>query len=456
MSEATDVFKITDRTRCLTMTANESATPASIRCRGRVINTAGDVVSVGYPHVLEYMLGQEVEPPLVNVVAVAADAVPLFDTIPAAELKAGYVPMVSHEGTVVRAFNYLGRWHFTTMRVLNANMSRWVSPMSFGTQLEYAVYRCYVGCTTDGIQPCRGSTSNPAVSCSYCKGGATLPTDIRSCFMAFTARMDIALDYLFLVRSLGDNCRVNFTRHPVALVLAVIDRLTGIAIDPRSTDTRLTLAPLPRVAVLEHAVRDIGELRAYLRTSDYRKEQGVMYLGLKDRSITKFYSEEYHRRLVIRGNSPFVRDAYLELLVGRGPYDPTIATFREMFVHHAFQLSQLDVSIAHAAYIIYTYYVKTKIHHERIAIHPMLWKVITTLHAWHSDNRRMNLVTMVRVRSTILQLTSGEIYAVLAIASYANEPIETTTTTRRSTDNHRLPSRQLAKYIAGCTKGANC
>lgn len=271
----------------------------------------------------------------------------------------------SHEGCLLRVFNFKGKFYLSTHRKLNAFKSKWSSKESFGTLFKKAL--------VSEVENNRQLRS------------LMPPTDADNVLEQFYSILSPEKQYLFLVLN-DENNRIVCKPSQRPTLYHVGTFTLG---DPEvDLDDNSLPIPKPR----RHTWLNIDELLGYVENIDPSQLQGVIGFGPNNTQL-KVLHKEYQDLFRARGNEPSVKFRYLQVRMTKKFVD----MLYYLYPNCADTFDDYENTLFEIARSIYRSYVKRFIKKIYVTVHPDEFQVIKDCHNWHLTDRENNRISIERV-----------------------------------------------------------
>jgi len=266
-----------------------------------------------------------------------------------------YVFYESIEGTLLRVFYALDRWHISTHKKLNAYKSKWGSNVSFGEQFE----KC-------------------------------LPDSVT----AFLETLDKTNQYLFVVHSTCENrivCKTPSTPYMLHVGTFVKGVFTA------NIDVGIARPQMIKFNTYEDVFCHVEHL-------NHLKKQGlIMYTGTEQ---VKLLNTRYKKLMKIRNNEPNLTFRYFQLR-----NDPELKQqFVTLFPERQNEINLVEKKLLQISVEIYKTYVKRYVYKEYIPTTPTKHYLLKQCHAWHTVDRKNNIISLNKVSQIMNELPTHTIY----------------------------------------------
>lgn len=318
---------------------NESDNDLLKQCRGVVFN-GNNIVMKAFPYTSEF----------VNSDLEMSSALKEFNNFTFYE---------SHEGTLIRMFNFNGKWYLSTHRKLNAFRSKWSSRESFGTSFKNAL------------------TSEEEINNIFKN---SLPEG-DNILERFQSTLDTDKQYMFLIRNNTEN-RIVCYAPELPKVYHV-----GTFVDGNLVFTENVNLPIPK----KLNFLNIDELREYVDSVNYKEIQGIIAFGY-DRQI-KVLNKDYQELFWARGNEPSIKFRYLQVRMNRRIVNMLYHLYPNMIC----TFENYENTLYDIARSIYRAYVQRFIKKQYVTVHRDEFAIIRECHSWHLENRSENRISLDQV-----------------------------------------------------------
>lgn len=313
------------------------------QCRGVVFNK-DKIVMRAFPYTVEFS-GDDEEKISSNIDKVFKDC-SFYD---------------AYEGTLIRVFNFDGKWYTSTHRKLNAFRSKWSSNESFGTAFKRALES-----EIENNEMLRKS----------------LPKNDSGILERFQSILDIKKQYMFLVRHSCEN----------RIVCAEPKRPTlyhvGTFVDKKLVMTENVNIPYPQ----KHSFDNINQMINYVNKVDIRDLQGIIIFA-PDNCQYKILNTEYLELFRARGNEPSIKFRYLQV---RMDYKMS-SMLSHLYPEMTPTFEKYENILYSIAKVIYNSYVQRHIKGNWSTLPTHEYKVDKVCHSWHEQDRKKNIVTLEKV-----------------------------------------------------------
>jgi len=236
----------------------------------------------------------------------------------------------SYEGTLLRVWNYEGKWYLSTHRKIDANTSKWGHNQTYGQLFARALH--------------------PIVA-------ATLQPE-QTPFEAFTQMLNPDKIYVFLLRSFSENRKVCMGgSEPILYTVGSFVRSENFKFCSQNLET---LASTPEEIMIESA----DALIETVLSLDPKEYQGIVCMN-PDGQSAKVVSPAYDRLDKLRGNVPNVVHRYVQLRWDQAK----IKEYCELYPEHQEKFQEWEKVMSHIVSNIMRKYIERYINHN-IALLP--------------------------------------------------------------------------------------
>lgn len=310
------------------------------QCRG-VVFYGEDIVMKAFPYTIEY---SHTDTKLIE-----ENIQPVFE-------KCTFYD--AHEGTLIRVFNFSGKWYTSTHRKLNAFRSKWASRESFGTAFKNAL--------REEVK------NNKALE-------QALPDGDEGLLERFHSILDPKKQYMFLVRNTEENRIV--CRAPEEPTVYHV----GTFVDGELVMTENVHIPYPT----KHTFLNMDELCHYVKKLNPADMQGVIIFA-PDNKQYKILHKEYRELFQARGNEPSIKFRFLQVLLDRKKRDMLCYLYPEMVdTFEDYKNTLYDIAVE-----IHSSYVRRFMRRERLQVPQNEWQVLKACHAWYNEDRANRYVNL--------------------------------------------------------------
>jgi len=258
----------------------------------------------------------------------------------------------SHEGALLRLFNFSGKWFLTTHRKLNAFRSKWASNNSFGSLFKRAL---------------ENEAKHNVPFRETLKEGENI-------LDKFQNSLDKNKQYMFLLCNDADNRIV--CKPPSRHMLYHVGTFSGGVL---SLESNLTI-PFPE----KLTYNNIDELLESIdRELDPMLFQGVICFGPDNKQV-KILHDRYQQLFQVRGNESSIKFRYLQVRMNRKTREMLYFLYPNMInVFETYENSLYSV-----AKNIYNCYVARYINKEFIILPREEFSVMATCHAHYLEDHQ--------------------------------------------------------------------
>ena len=314
------------------------------KCRGVVFN--GDMVVMnGFPYTHEYT--EENHEIINEKIGLIFNQCSVYE---------------SHEGSVIRMFNYNGKWYTTTNRKLDANKSKWSSKDSFGFFFRQAL---------------ESEVENNENLRAHITSDDTIDIVDR-----FQNLLDVNKQYMFLLLNNEQN-RIVCSDPERPTVYHVGTFVNGVL----NMDEDIYI-PYPK----KHTFDFIGDLYDYIESIDIQKIQGLIIFA-PDNKQYKIFNKEYYDLYRVRGNEPSIKFRYLQVRMDKR-YNKLLHYLYPAFSKVFDDYENIIYSIAK---FIHKSYLDRFVRNQYTSVPGDEFSVIRACHSWHLENRETNKITLNKV-----------------------------------------------------------
>lgn len=268
----------------------------------------------------------------------------------------------SHEGALIRVFNYSGKWYVSTHRKLNAFRSKWSSYDSFGVIFGESLYS--------------EAQNNPELHT------ALGDYSRESILPQFFRLLNPEKQYMFLVRNTKDN-RIVCSPPERPMLYHV-----GTFVNKRLVLEETLPVPYPKAL----PITSVDELMEYVASVDIYKLQGVIVFS-DDNKQYKIMNSMYQHLFNVRGNEPSVKFRYLQIRMNRKMTDMLYSLYPE----NAHLFDEYENNLYDIARFIYDSYVNRYIHKNFVSVPKEEYSIMNECHSWHIQDRKTNKVKLEKV-----------------------------------------------------------
>lgn len=343
----------------------------------------------------------------------------------------------SHEGTLIRIFNYADKWYVSTHRKLDAFRSKWSSRESFGQAF------------CNALKAEENANSIFSKELKDAKSTMSKDEDKDNILKCFQSTLDPKLQYMFLVRNSYDNrvvCKVPM-RDTVYHV--------GTFLQDGTLDIECkTVCGIPRPK--QHTFLNIDQLVDYVNKIDIAELQGIICFAPGNIQFKVIHSR-YLDFFRARGNEPSIKYRYLQVRMNKKITDMLYYLYPDMEK----TFDEIENMLYEIAKNIYTSYVQRFIKKRFLTVPTEEFAVIKECHKWHEQDREQNRINIDKIISVMNKQTPTALNKM--IRRYKTEDKEETTVKHRNRsntveDNNREDSKNTMKsplLLASNNSGEN-
>jgi hypothetical protein len=269
----------------------------------------------------------------------------------------------AHEGTLIRVFNFNGKWYTSTHKKFNALYSKWAGKQSFGKAFEEALE--YQEKTNNVFQK-------------------TLPpvTEGLTILDRFYSTLNPNNQYMFLVINNFDNRIVCFPpENPTVYHV-------GTFIEGNLVFDIDTHIPSPT----RHYFTNMDELTDYVNKCDHTLIQGVVVFAPNNKQY-KIENNKYFNLYKVRGNEPSIKFRYLQVRNDKVIVD----NLKSLYPHMVDSFIKYEKNIESISNRIYNAYISRFIKKEFTTVSQSQFKVVKECHSWHMQDREKNRISLKKV-----------------------------------------------------------
>lgn len=281
----------------------------------------------------------------------------LLDRLEEEDVTKDWDVFYSVEGSLIRVFWHMDRWHISTNKKLNAFKSRWSCRKSFGDMFR------------DGLVSMTGNEN-------------VLETILE--------KLDKSLVYLFLVRYNHENrivCQAEKDQKDAVLFVGSWND----AEKRLDRSWKLENVVLPVSTRLDELTR--SGLAEVVDGIDYKKYQGLILFHKHSNKQIKIYSSRYHELYKVRGNNPNIRFRYLEIR-----NDPVLKQkFFELYPLYTDVFLEYENILYQVAKLVRFYYIQRYIKNKYVTLPKEEYILMKKCHDWYLSNRVENKINVTKV-----------------------------------------------------------
>jgi hypothetical protein len=304
---------------------------AALNIRGIIKNSAGDIVCKSFGYTPEVLAndGEKLNT--------------LISPLICAETRA----YKSYEGTILRVWNYNGKWLLSSHRKVDASKSKWGHTQSFGELFRRALKQL----------PYSASIA--------------LPTEELDWFSWYcTSFLNPNKIYVFMLLSFAENRKVCCNGpEPSLRIIGSFDRSNQFAFCQSNEET---LCSTPEEI---NGITDSEGLLQAVNQMNPQEAQGVVLMN-PDGSSGKIVSLHYDHLDKIRGNEPNVLYRYVQLR-----WKPEQLTqFIALYPEHQAKFDKWEQAMDHIVHNIFRKYIERYVHRNTAILPPDQYPVMVQLH----------------------------------------------------------------------------
>lgn len=323
-----------------------------------VVFDGNDLVMKGYPYTIEYTKKD-------NENEINENIVGIFDQC---------VFIDSYEGSLIRMFNYSGKWYLSTNRKLDAFKSKWATKESFGSFFKKALEHLYD--TNENFR-------NTMDENSYRKEKDNL-------IQSFQSTLNTDFQYMFLLLNNNQNRIVSKApENPTVYHVGIFKN--GELMQPGEDSTCVP-------SLKSHNFQNMDEIYNYVDNVDITRQQGIIVFAPNNIQY-KIFNQEYKNLYQARGNEPSIKFRYLQVRMNK-KYNDILnylyPEFRESFELYENLLYKIAKEI-HQSYI------DRFIGKNYVTVPVEEFQVIRDCHSWHLQNRTENKISLNKVIDVLNQ-----------------------------------------------------
>ena len=353
--------KLSDTNEDLNLYCYNSCTeedePLIKHCRGVVFDHENNLVMNTFPYTMEYEHTREDD--IRNYIESVFNDCSFYD---------------SHEGALLRMFNYNDVWYLSTHRKLNAFRSKWSSPNSFGVLFEQALDTEFeYNKELLKVVPQNDNLSN---------------------LERFQSILDKNKQYMFLVCNNKDNRIVCLPPSKPTLFHV------GTFIDGELVMTENCYIPYPK----KHTFSSLEEILDHVSKVDIRNLQGIICFAPNNNQL-KINNKEYSTLFNVRGNEPSIKFRYLQVRNDR----KTANALYNLYPDSNSTFDEIENIIYEICKNIYSAYVQRYIKKKFITVPKEEFAVMRECHKWHEEDRRLNRINLNKILEVFNTQTSTNV-----------------------------------------------
>jgi hypothetical protein len=280
----------------------------------------------------------------------------------------------SHEGSLIRMFNFNDKWYISTNRKLDANKSKWSSKESFGfffTQALEAEYK-----------------SNERFRTNLSED------ESKSILERFQEVLDKNKQYMFLLLNNEQN-RIVCSSSETPTVFHVGTFINGNL--SMEEDIYVRYPNSYRFDNLEDMLDCVNAVNIY-------HTQGIIVFAPNNLQY-KIYNKEYHDLYKVRGNEPSIKFRYLQVRMDKR-YNNLL---HYLYPNFSKVFDDYENNIYGIGKKIYKAYFDRFIRNEYVTVPTEEFMVIRACHDWHLEDRVSNKINLNKVMEILNEQTPTNI-----------------------------------------------
>ncbi len=368
--DATSNLELWSYTSC-----NDASDEATKNSRGIVLHNDA-VVSRMFGYSTEIPIGDNLEDSRAAIEAQLADKL------------RSCLCFASVEGSLVRLFNFEGKWYLSTFRKLDAFHSKWQSSRTFGELFKEGLKNTVPDHWPDTAAPLDAESRF---------------ADLCLCLERLENYQD--LTHTFILPSTKETRQVvEGTEKQTILYSGSFSR--------DGTYSRCipdSVIPWPP----RYEFSTIDDLFALLsRPEEVAKmQQGLMFIHEPSGWNMKLVFSQYQKLQKVRGNTPSVTARFIDVYADEVQREE----LRRMFPERGVEFRLIDADLHSACRGIHRIYMDRHIHKKQVVVHPLLNYMDKTLHGMYiTDGQK---ITTERVWATMMQQTPKTLHILAQLAS---------------------------------------
>jgi len=312
------------------------------QCRGIVFNNE-NIVMQAFPYTTEFPHSEMSE--------IEKNISPIFENCSVFD---------SYEGTLIRVFNFAGKWFTSTHRKLNAFRSKWSSKESFGTTFKRALEF-----EVENNQNLKSA----------------LPENGECLLERFQTILDPQKQYMFLILHNEENRIVcDAPANPTLFHV-------GTFVNSELVMTEDIFIRHPK----KHNFTSLNNLVEYVKNINIRDMQGVIIFAPNNKQY-KILHEDYIKFFQTRGNEPSIKYRYLQVRMN----SLICNNLYHLYPNMASEFEEYENIIYSIAQMIYTCYVDRYIKKQWVTVEIEEFNVIRKCHSIYEADRQ-NRITLKKV-----------------------------------------------------------
>lgn len=267
----------------------------------------------------------------------------------------------AYEGTLIRMFNFNGKWYISTHRKLDAFRSKWASRQSFGDLF---------------VEALEVELQNNEQLCN------AVPRGEEPLLERFQSILDPNCQYMFLVSPCKEN-RIVCLPPSRPTIYHVGTFMEGkLYMDKDIYISRPT----------KHNFSTVEDLIGYVGKIDINKQQGVIVFT-EDNKQYKIVHADYKELFDARGNEPSIKYRYLQVRMD----DRLVKMLCYLYPEMVESFEEYENVLYDVAKLIYNSYVERHIKKQWSVLPNEEYKVDCICNAWHVEDRKNNRVSLNKV-----------------------------------------------------------
>lgn len=298
----------------------------------------------------------------------------------------------SYEGTIIRVVHIEQdgtiKRLVSTHKKLDAFESYWGSPVSYGEIFKTEVCRLF-----------RNNTSQSDVNCNL------QDTDI---FNLFLDSLDTSRHYTFLLTSNEDNKIVSSNNNKIFIVGSFDRETNKFLYDFESHYNNTSIVKFDTPEKIE--INSSQDIINVVNSMDWNKHQGIFAIRKDAFEFFKVINDEYKIKSTLRGNNSNLLFRYLQL---RYVDKSMMNDFINLFSRHSNIFSGAETNLVELSVYLHQTYYRRNIKKEFVFINPIFHSVLKSIHAWHLENRRVNITTLYAVTSKLNETDTKTLFQML-------------------------------------------
>ena len=284
----------------------------------------------------------------------------------------------SHEGTLLRLYNYNNKWFLSTHKKIDAFDSYWGSRDSFGqlfiNALQYEL-----------------------------KEGKEINTE--NTFDNYCFKLDSKKSYCFLVRhNLENRIVCDAPQNPTIYCMGVFDK-EGKLLEYGQDNSSGISSPV------EYKFKNIRDVIEHVNNINYKKTQGLIVYR-ENGTLFKITNKKYHELYNIRGNQPSLKFRYLQVRKN----DELTAKLIKLYPYKEVRFEYYENNLRLLANKIYTAYVDRFINKKYVIVEKPQYAVLMTAHNLYLQGQAK--ITQELIYSLINDLDASKMMSLLRSLEY--------------------------------------